>query len=91
MQSGLSDIVEDRANRRAKILEHMAAAASGSLAAQLALAWEYARGDVIGQNIAMAWVWFDYAAASGQEEALAQRARILQLRFVPEGVRELRK
>jgi TPR repeat protein len=91
MRSGLSDIVEDRANRRARIPECIAAASSGNIDAQLTLAWEYARGDVIDQNIVTAWDWFDRAAASGQEEALAHRARFLQLRHVPEGVRALRK
>jgi TPR repeat protein len=87
----VSDVVEDRANRRARIPECIAAASSGDIDAQLTLAWEYARGDVLEQNILTAWDWFDRAAASGQEEALAHRARFLQLRQVPEGVRELRK
>jgi TPR repeat protein len=87
----LSDVFEDRANRRARIPEYIAAASSGDIDAQLTLAWEYARGDVLDQNILQAWDWFDRAAASGQEEALAHRARFLQLRHVPEGVRELRK
>ncbi len=91
MRSGLSDVVEDRANRRARIHECIAVASSGNVDAQLTLAWEYARGDVVDQNIVTAWDWFDRAAASGQEEALAHRARFLQLRHVPEGVRELRK
>ena len=91
MLSGLSDFVEDRANRRARIPEYMAAASSGNVDAQLALAWEYARGDVLDPNILAAWDWFDRAAASGQEEALVDRARFLQLRHVPEGIRELRK
>jgi TPR repeat protein len=89
VQSGLSDIVEDRANRRARIPECIAAASSGNIGAQLTLAWEHARGDV-DQNIITAWDWFNRAAASGQEEALAHRACFLQLRHVPEGIRELR-
>jgi TPR repeat protein len=88
---GLRDIVENRATRRARIPEWMAAAASDDVAAQVSLAWEYARGDVIDQDVATAWHWFERAAASGQEEALVNRARFLQLRRVPEGVRELRQ
>jgi TPR repeat protein len=88
---GLGDILENRAERRAQIQIWMAAAASDDVDAQLSLAWEYARGDVLDLDVATAWHWFERAAASGQEEALVNRARFLQLRGVPEGVRELRR
>jgi TPR repeat protein len=91
MRLELPGFTEDRAKRRASIPERMAAASSGNIDAQLTLAWEYARGDVVDRDIVTAWNLFDRAAASGQEEALANRARFLQLRHVPEGVRELRK
>lgn len=52
---GLRDIAENRAARRARIPEWMAAAASDDVAAQVRLAWEYARGDVIDQDVATAW------------------------------------
>jgi TPR repeat protein len=84
-------LAEDRAKRRAKMLEAIAAASSGSVDAQLSLAWEYARGDAVEADFAAAGNWFDRAAASGDDEALVHRARFLQLRGVPEGVRELRK
>lgn len=82
---------EDRAKRRARLPEWIAAASSGDVDAQLVLAWEYARGDAIDVDIAEAGNWFERAAASGQEEALVHRARFLQLRGVPTGVRELRR
>jgi TPR repeat protein len=91
MRLELSIFAEDRARRRARIPELMADASSGNVDAQLTLAWEYARGDAVDLDIATAWSWFDRAAASGQEEALVHRARFLQLRGVPEGVRGLRK
>jgi TPR repeat protein len=79
------------AERRARIPELMAAAESDNVDAQVTLAWEYARGDVVDPDIAAAWNWFERAAASGQDDALVNRARFLQLRRVPEGVCELRK
>jgi TPR repeat protein len=91
MRFELPGYAGDRVTRREKIPEWMAAASSGNVDAQLALAWEYARGDVVESNIASAWNWFDRAAASGQEEALLHRARFLQLRGVPQGIRDLRK
>jgi TPR repeat protein len=91
MRLELPGFAEDRAKRRAGISEQMAAASAGNIDAQLTLAWEYARGDVVERDIAAAWNLFDRAAASGREEALVNRARFLQLRHVPEGVRELRK
>jgi TPR repeat protein len=91
MRFELPGYAEDRAKRRDSILEWTTAASSGNIEAQLALAWEYARGDVLVPDITTAWHWFDRAAASGQEEALLQRARFLQLRGVPQGVRDLRK
>jgi TPR repeat protein len=91
MRLGLSVYAEDRARRRAQIPEWETAAEAGDVDAQLKLAWEYARGDVVDQNITAAWSLFDRAAASGQEDALVNRARFLQLRQVPEGVSELRK
>jgi TPR repeat protein len=87
----LDDIAENRTQRRAKISEWRAGAASDDVAAQVNLAWEYARGDVIDLDVATAWRWFERAAASGQEDALVNRARFLQLRGVPEGIRELRQ
>jgi hypothetical protein len=91
MRLELPSRAEDRAKRRDKIPEWIAAASSGDVDAQLALAWEYARGDAVDPDLVMAWNWFDRAASSGQEDALLHRARFLQLRGVPEGVRELRK
>jgi hypothetical protein len=91
MRFELPGYAVDRAKRRVGIPELMAAASSGNVEAQLALAREYARGDEVDLDITSAWNWFDRAAASGQEEALLQRARFLQLRGVPQGVRDLRK
>ena len=82
---------EDRAERRGKIPEWTAAASAGDVEAQLALAWEYARGDAVEADLVAAWHWFDRAASSGREDGRLHRARFLQLRGVPEGVRELRK
>lgn len=79
------------AKRRARIPELIAAAESGDVDAQVTLAWEYARGDVVDPDITAAWNWFERAAASGQDDALVNRARFFQLRRVPEGVYELRK
>jgi TPR repeat protein len=90
MRFELPGFAEDRAERRARLPEWMAAAAAGDVNAQLALAWEYARGDVIDLDIATAWNCFERAASSGQEEALVNRARFLQLRRVPAGLSELR-
>jgi TPR repeat protein len=87
----LSGIAKDRARRRAKVPEWTAAASAGNVDAQLALAWEYCRGEVVDPDVAAAWRWFERAVASGQDEALVSRARFLQLRGVPEGVRQLRK
>lgn len=87
----LGDIAQNRAERRGRVPQWMAAAASDDVAAQVSLAWEYARGDVIDPDIPTAWHWFERAAASGEEEALVNRARFLQLRGVPEGIRELRR
>ena len=83
-------IAEEQAERRSAISKWTAAAAVGDVNAQLALAWEYARGDVVEYDMRTAWSLFERAAGSGQEEARAHRARFLQLRRVPEGVRELR-
>ena len=91
MRLELPHLAEDRAKRRAKMPEWIAAASSGRVDAQLALASEYARGDAVDADFAVAGIWFDRAAASGDDEALVHRARFLQLRGVPEGVRELRK
>lgn len=88
---GLPSRADDRARRRSKIPEWTAAASVGDVDAQLALAWEYARGDAVDPDFVAAWHWFDRAASSGQENALLHRARFLQLRGVPEGVRELRR
>lgn len=91
MLPGLSVYAEDRAQRRAKIPEWAEAAKSGDVKAQLKLAWEYARGDAIDQDIVKAQNLFDRAAESGEEEALVNRARFLQLRRVPMGMLELRR
>jgi TPR repeat protein len=91
MRLELPHFAEDRAQRRAKMPEWIAAASSGRIDAQLALAWEYARGDAVDADFAAAGNWFERAAASGDDEALVHRARFLQLRGVPEGVRVLRK
>jgi TPR repeat protein len=89
MRFELPGYAEDRAKRRSQIPEWIAAAEAGSVDAQLALAWEYARGDVIQVDIANAWYWFERAAGSGQDVAVVNWARFLQLRGVPEGVRAL--
>jgi TPR repeat protein len=91
MRLAPSSRVDDFAKRRSKILEWTAAATSGDVDAQLALAWAYARGDAVDPDFVTAWKWFDRAASSGQENGVLHRARFLQLRGVPEGVRELRK
>ncbi|MDI3560479.1 tetratricopeptide repeat protein [Bradyrhizobium sp. Arg816] len=91
MRLALPSRADDRAKRRSKIPEWIAAASSGDVDAQLALAWEYARGDAVDPDFVTAWNWFDRAASSGQENGVLHRARFLQLRGVPEGVRELRK
>jgi hypothetical protein len=87
----LPGTAQDRAKRRAKVPEWTAAASAGNVDAQLALAWEYCRGEAVDPDVAAAWHWFERAAASGQDEALVNHARFLQLRGVPEGVRQLRK
>jgi hypothetical protein len=90
MRFELPGYAEDRDERRAQFPEWMAAATAGDVDAQLAVAWEFARGDVVDLDIATAWNWFDRAANSGREEALVNRARFLQLRRVPAGLSELR-
>jgi TPR repeat protein len=90
MRLELPGFAEDRVKRRARFPEWIAAATAGNVDAQLALAWEYARGDIVDPDIAAAWSWFERAADSGQDEALVNRARFLQLRGVPAGTRELR-
>jgi TPR repeat protein len=90
MRLELPHVAEDRAKRRARMSEWFAAASSGSVDAQLAVAWEYAR-NAVDADFAAAGIWFERAAASGDDEALVHRARFLQLRGVPEGVREVRK
>ncbi|WP_377831173.1 tetratricopeptide repeat protein (plasmid) [Bradyrhizobium lupini] len=91
MRLALRGRADDRTERRSKIPEWIAAASCGDVDAQLALAWEYARGDAVDADFVTAWKWFDRAASSGQENAVLHRARFLQLRGVPEGIRELRK
>ncbi|MCA1511018.1 hypothetical protein [Bradyrhizobium sp. NBAIM01] len=91
MRLGLPSRADDRIKRRSKLPEWIAAASSGDVDAQLALAWEYARGDAVDPDFVTALSWFDRAASSGQERGVLHRARFLQLRGVPEGVRELRK
>jgi hypothetical protein len=82
---------EKRVERLAKIPKLTTAASSGEVDAQVALGWEYARGDIVDFDIITAWKWFERAAASGKEDAVAHYARFLQLRCVPNGVRQLRK
>jgi TPR repeat protein len=91
MRLGLPGYTEDRAKRRAKVQELMVAAAADDVDAQLALAWQYIRGEFVPVDLAMAGNWFERAAASGEEEAIVQRARFLQLRRVPQGQRDLRR
>ena len=91
MRLELPELPSVLAKRRARIPEWMAAASGGNVAAQVALGWEYARGDVVELDLTTALGWFDRAAASGDEEALVNRARFLQLRHVPDGNRQLRK
>jgi hypothetical protein len=87
---GLLGFTEDRAKRRSRVHDLMAAAAGGSVEAQIALAWHYVRGEFVPRSLVKANTWLERAAASGEEEAAVQRARFLQLRRVPQGSRELR-
>jgi TPR repeat protein len=91
MRLGIPDSAEDLAQRSASISILKGEASEGDVEAQVALAWEYARGDVVRLDMAEALRWFDRAAASGDRRALTHRARFLQLRHVPEGVRALRR
>lgn len=91
MRLEFPSFAKDRAERHSKIPRWMAAASSGDIDAQLALAWEYARGEVVDCDLVSAGNLFDRAAESGQEEACVNRARFLQLRRVPRGIRDLRK
>jgi Sel1 repeat-containing protein len=84
-------LAKDLAKRKAKLAEWKAGAASGDVHAQIMLAWEYARGGVIDRDLRLAAEWFEQAASSGQAEGRVHRARFLQLRRVPEGLRELRE
>ncbi len=83
-------VAEDIADRKAKLAEWTTRAESGDVGAQIKLAWELARGGATARDLGLAARWFDHAAASGDAEARAHRARFLQLRRVPEGIRELR-
>jgi TPR repeat protein len=87
---GWSDVIADRATRQGNIAGWKAAAESGDIDAQIKLAWEYVRGDVLAQDIPAATHWFENAAKSGNEEARVNQARFLCLRGVPKGIRELR-
>jgi TPR repeat protein len=89
MRLEFPSFAKDHAERKTKIFQWMAAASAGDVDAQLALAWEYARGDIVECDLVAASNLFDRAAESGQEEARVNRARFLQLRRVPEGFREL--
>jgi TPR repeat protein len=91
MRLGLAGYTEDRAKRRAKVQDLMVAAAGDDVDAQLALAWQYVQGEFVPVQLATAGNWFERAAASGDEEAIVQRARFLQLRRVPQGLRDLRR
>jgi TPR repeat protein len=91
MRLGFSGRAVDQAKRRAKIQDLMVAAASDHVHAQIALAWHYVRGEFVPVDLVTAANWFERAAASGEEEAVVQRARFLQLRRVPQGQRDLRK
>jgi hypothetical protein len=90
MRLGLAEYAEDRATRRSRVQDLMVAADGGNVEAQVALAWQYVRGEFLPHNLAAAGAWLERAAASGEEEAAVQRARFLQLRRVPQGNRELR-
>jgi len=81
---------EDRATRRSRVQDLLVAAEGGNVEAQVALAWQYVRAEFLPHNLAAAGTWLERAAASGEEEAVVQRARFLQLRRVPQGNRELR-
>lgn len=87
---GLLGNTEDRAKRRSRVHDLMAAAAGGDVEAQIALAWQYVKGEFVPRSLAKAGTWLERAAASGEEEAIVERARFLQLRRVPQGSRELR-
>jgi TPR repeat protein len=91
MRLGLPGYTEDRAKRRAKVQHLMVTAAGGDVDAQLVLAWQYVQGEFVPVDLAIAGNWFERAAASGEEDAIAQRARFLQLRCVPQGQRDLRR
>jgi len=90
MRLGLAEYAEDRATRRSRVQKLMVSAEGGDVEAQVALAWQYVRGEFLPRNLAAASTWLERAAASGEEEAAVQRARFLQLRRVPQGNRELR-
>jgi TPR repeat protein len=90
MRLGLAEYAGDRAARRSRVRDLMLAADGGDVEAQIALAWQYVRGEFLPRNLATAGTWLERAAASGEEEAAVQRARFLQLRHVPQGNRELR-
>ena len=68
MRFKLLDLVENRVERRAQISKWMAAAAAGDVDAQLALGWEYARGDVLAPDMTTAHNRFDRAAGSGRRQ-----------------------
>jgi hypothetical protein len=91
MAAKWSYVDKSRAERITRLPALTAAAESDDVEAQVVLAWEYASGEIVYPDIATAWRWFERAAASGDENAIVQYARFLQLRRAPDGVRRLRK
>jgi TPR repeat protein len=81
---------KEREERQTKIPLLKDLANTGDTKSQLELAWEYAEGRIIETDFLEASRLFDQAALSGSEEAVLNRARFLQLRKVPEGLRTIR-
>lgn len=91
MRLRFPEYAEDRATRRSRVQGLIVAAAGDDVDAQIALAWQYVRGEFVPVDLGTAGHWFERAAVSGHEEAVVQRARFLQLRRVPQGQRDLRR
>ena len=81
---------EERRERLASLPSLRAKAARGDVAAQIDLAWELAEGEITEADFVEASRLFELASATGDENARLNRARFLQLRRVPDGIRELR-
>ena len=82
---------KEREDRLAKIPKLQELSAAGDFRAQQELAWELAEGKVIDADFGEASRLFESAAASGDENALLDLARFLQLRRVPNGLRMIRE